>query len=168
MPESGNQSQFARKYGYSRAAVTQFKNNNKLVFLMPGILDFEASKKLIDETSDPARIDVRERHAANRGETLQMTGNGHNEFQKARAVKEKYLAMQAKMEYELAEGKLIIRDDVHKAAFEASRKLRDNLHSLCKQSAPNVIGIDSPEAIETYLRDEVDKMLEEFITNCVL
>lgn len=85
-----------------------------------------------------------------------------------RARLDKVRADRETLELDLARANVVVRDDVHKAAFEASRKLRDNLHSLCKQAAPNVIGMDSPDAIETYLRDEVDRMLEEFIQTCVL
>lgn len=84
-----------------------------------------------------------------------------------RARLDKVRADKEELELELARGNLVIRNDVHKAAFEASRKLRDNLHSLCKQAAPNVIGMSKPEEIEMYLRDEVDRMLEEFIETCV-
>jgi hypothetical protein len=72
------------------------------------------------------------------------------------------------MELDIARHNLVIRSDVHNAAFEAGRKLRDNLHSLCKQSAPNLVNIDDPSKIEMYLKDEIDAALKEFIDSCAL
>lgn len=71
------------------------------------------------------------------------------------------------IELDIVKKNLVIRNDVHRAAFDASRKLRDSLHSICKQAAPNLVGMESPAEIEAYLRDKIDANLEEFITSCV-
>lgn len=84
-----------------------------------------------------------------------------------RARLDKVRADKEQLELDIARGNLVLRDDVHNAAFETSRKLRDSLHSLCKQSAPNLVGMESPAMIEAYLRDEIDSLLEDFAENCV-
>lgn len=79
-----------------------------------------------------------------------------------RARLDKVRADREQLELDLARKNLVIRDDVHKAAFESARKLRDSLYSLCKQSAPNLINIEDPAKIEMYLRDEIESLLKEF------
>ncbi|MBS0497066.1 MAG: hypothetical protein JSR51_05375 [Proteobacteria bacterium] len=121
-----------------------------------------------NETTGDTRSLEELQAAVDSASQLNLDGTDADELYKnSRALKEKAQALAAKLELDLASGNVVVRDDVHKAAFEASRKLRDNLHSLCKQAAPNVIGMTAPEAIETYLRDEVDRMLQEFIETCV-
>lgn len=96
-----------------------------------------------------------------------VTGSSNTDYWRIKARREKILADRDQLELDVVQKHLVLRDDVHKVAFEASRKLRDNLHSLCKQAAPNLVGMESPSEIEAYLRDEVDLLLEEFIENCV-
>jgi phage terminase Nu1 subunit (DNA packaging protein) len=84
-----------------------------------------------------------------------------------RARLDKVRADREQLELDLARQNLVIRADVHNTAFEAARKLRDSLHSLCKQSAPNLVNVDDPAKIEIYLRDEVDNLLKEFASTCV-
>ena len=78
MLEYGSQAQFAQQYGYSRAAVTQFKQANRLVFKSDGVLDFAASKQKIHDTSDPARKASTDRHKMER-EKRGMVENGFPE-----------------------------------------------------------------------------------------
>lgn len=85
-----------------------------------------------------------------------------------RARLDRVRADREQMELDIARHNLVIRSDVHNAAFESGRKLRDNLHSLCKQSAPNLVNIDDPSKIEMYLKDEIDAALKEFIDSCAL
>jgi len=126
----------------------------------------------IPSVSNETTVEVRSlqelQDAVNNTSQLDLDGDDADKlYRNSRALKENTQALAEKLELDLARGNLVMRDDVHKAAFEASRKLRDNLHSLCKQAAPNIIGMNKPEEIEMYLRDEVDRMLEEFIQTCV-
>ncbi len=163
----GTQAEFAKKYGYSRAAVTQLKNAGRLVFNSDGTINFDESAANIGATSKNKNAKEFDFIEANQGGQSSIKTE-YGALTKARLVKEKYLAMQAKLEYDAAVGNLIVRDDVHKSAFESGRKLRDNLHSLCKQSAPNLVNIDDPSKIEMYLKDEIDAALKEFIDSCAL
>ncbi|HMV13515.1 MAG TPA: hypothetical protein PKD88_02475 [Nitrosomonas sp.] len=95
---------------------------------------------------------------------LKLNINGSYE----RARLDKVRADKEQLELDLARRNLVLRSDVHNAAFEAGRKLRDTLHSVCKQSAPNLVNIEDPAKIEMYLRDEVDRALNEFIKSCEL
>lgn len=84
-----------------------------------------------------------------------------------RARLDRVRADREQLELDIVRKNVVVRDDVHRAAFDASRKLRDSLHSLCKQAAPHLVGLQSPQEIEAYLRDEIDVKLEEFIEKCV-
>ncbi len=167
----GSKADFARKYGYSRAAVTQFDKSGKLIYTDDGSVDFESSKNRIEMLSNPIGDVARMRHAQAREsdeDSMIYSIEEHRSYNKARAVKEKFLAMTAKLEYESAAGNVVVRNDVHKAAFEAARKLRDTLHSVCRQVAPNIVNVDDPAKIEERLLDEVNKALQEFVETCEL
>lgn len=164
---NGTKADFSRYYKYSKAAVTQFDQAGKLVYSDDGMIDFESSKARIDATSNPSGDGARLRHAQARGGVIDGLEETRT-YQTARAVKEKFLAMTAKLEYESAAGNVVVRNDVHKAAFEAARKLRDTLHSVCKQVAPNIVNVDDPAKIEMCLLDEVNKALHEFVETCEL
>ena len=83
-----------------------------------------------------------------------------------KAKRERILAERDQLELDIVKKNLVLRDDVHKTAFESARKLRDRLHSVCKQTAPVVISLESPADIEQFLREELDAALEEFIQSC--
>ncbi|QOJ19706.1 MAG: hypothetical protein HRU77_02735 [Gammaproteobacteria bacterium] len=98
----------------------------------------------------------------NSADQLNLDGSDADELYKnSRALKEKALAMQAKLEYDMAMGNLVIRDDVHKAAFEASRMLRDKLQGLPQQTAPNLHGKTVIE-MQHILSDEINRLLTQF------
>jgi hypothetical protein len=89
------------------------------------------------------------------------------DYWEVKARREFILAERDQLELDIVRRNVVVRNDVHKAAFEASRKLRDRLHSICKQSSPVIIGLETPLQIEQHLRDEIDLALEDFIQNCV-
>lgn len=99
------------------------------------------------------------------GHVVPLSSEDELAAQKAR--REKILADRDEIELEIVRKNLVVRDDVHKVAFESSRRLRDSLYSLCKQAAPELSGMTAPEKIESRLRDEIDMILEEFIRECV-
>lgn len=57
---------FARRLGVDRSYVTRLGHDGRLVFV-DGLVDVEASQARLAATQDPAREDVRKRHAAQRG-----------------------------------------------------------------------------------------------------
>ena len=60
----GSKAEFARKYGYSRAAVTIFGNEGKLFYVSKTKIDFEKSLELINAST--FRLDLMERHMEKR------------------------------------------------------------------------------------------------------
>ena len=160
---TGSQAEFARKYGYSKAAISQFKKAGRLVFVSPGVLDFEASRQRIHDTADPSRADVAKRH-----ETLRNVDNDEdkatassNSFQNARTVREKYLALQAKLDYEVNSGLLVKKSDVERAIFERGRQFRDGLMTLSRRISPDLVNKSNTE-IESILSEELRQTLIGF------
>lgn len=88
------------------------------------------------------------------------------ELIKEKARRERILADRDQMELDLVRGNVVVRDDVHKAAFESSRKLRDSLHSMCKQLSPQLSSLTNPREIEDLLLDELNQRLEDYINSC--
>lgn len=61
------QAEFARQIGYDKSRITQLKRAGRIVMSADGrLVDVEASIARMAETADPGRMDVTERHAANR------------------------------------------------------------------------------------------------------
>lgn len=61
------QAAFARQIGYDKSRITQLKRAGRIVMSADGrLVDVEASIARMAETADPGRMDVTERHAANR------------------------------------------------------------------------------------------------------
>lgn len=160
----GTKAEFAREYGYSKAAVSQFDKNGRLVHVTDKLIDFELSMQRITDTSDPRRDDVRRRHAKNSGRSTineEKTSSG-NSFQNARTVREKYLALQAKLDYEKNAGLLVEKKEVEKILFERARQFRDGVMATSRRIAPDVIGKESITEIESIVQKELRGMLEHF------
>ncbi len=145
---------FARRLGVNRSTVTRWAEIGRIV--MDGdAVDVEASLQRIKDTGG-ARPDVAERHAAGRAVSAQKVGAGDtappasmppapgadpsdkvgNSYQAARAVKEKYAALAAKLEYERSVGNLIPKDDVDQALKAFAAATRARLDVLADQLAP--------------------------------
>jgi len=162
MSKIGSQAEFARQYGYSKAAVSQFKNEGRIVFASPGRVDFEATKKRIFDTSDPRRNDVSDRHAQKRAITNDNSGASAGSFQNARTVREKYLALQAKLDYEVNSGLLVEKSVVDKIVFERARQMRDGMMVCSRRIAPEIAGKTDITEIEGVIAREFRALLESF------
>ena len=168
MLEYGSQSEFAKQYGYSKAAVTQFKQAGRLVFKSPGVLDFAASRQKIYDTSDLARKASTERHKRERKEKgitePEKTENYDtgNAFHNAKTVREKYLALQAKLDYEVNLGLMVEKAQIEKIIFERARQFRDGMITNNRRVAPELAGLSSIPEIENILDRESRLLLEAF------
>ena len=144
-----SKTEFSRLNGWGKPYTTKLGKNDRLVMTPKGFVDYEASMQRIAATADPNRDDVAARHASARaavaapapsaspiyaparpdaaptaGETV---GSG---YQAARAVKERYLALEAKRAYEVACGDLMRAADVVAVVSAAATTLRTRLEAL--------------------------------------
>lgn len=157
-----SQAEFARQIGVDRAHVTRLKQAGRLVMADDGKVDAAASCARIAATADPNRDDVAARHAAARGgkvspqETApppaaQPEDKVGNSYQAARAVKEKYLALDAKIDYEKKVGNLIPKEDVDAALKAMGAAVRSAMEIFPDQVAPIVAPVLEIEEVHNLL-----------------
>lgn len=160
--------EFARLMGVNRSSVTGWAKLGRLV-LVGDQVDVEASQKRLAETGG-ARPDVAARHAAARAAQAappaaaapsQDGDRIGNSYQAARAVKEKYNALQSKLEYERQVGDLIPRADVETALRALGAAVRAQLDLLPDQVAPLVAPVADLDDCHAILADAARAALHQ-------
>ncbi len=161
------QAEFARLEGKARSYITALKKAGRLV--MEGDkVNVEASRALIAGTADPNRDDVAKRWAEQRPQAAAVDAGNQansadkigNSYQAARAVKEKFAAMTAKLDYERAIGKMVEKTDVEAAIEDVVTTLRQAMEQLPHRTAPELVGKDL-DAIRATLKQEIHGALAE-------
>lgn len=134
------QADFAREIGVGRSRVHALKEAGRLVMVGDRV-DVEASKARIAATRSPAHD---EQATAKVGAVPPAPTSADdkigNSYQAARAVKERYLALEAKRAYEVACGNLMRADEVAAAAADAATTLRTRIEALPDQLAAQMGG----------------------------
>ena len=87
-------------------------------------------------------------------------GNTGNSYQQARAVKERYLALEAKRAYEVAIGQLRDGREVEALAASAMTELRLRLENLASTLAPVLAAQTDEVQIRANLQDNFAHALE--------
>lgn len=176
--------QFAELRGVSSAYVSKLVKEGKLVLTDDGkkvIVDQSLAR--MQASRDPSKVGVAERHARERAERdvgqytradapdlppmlPQDVGTGFTDpknidFQKARAMREHYLAMQAKNEFLRSQRTLVERDRVEHAAFALARLQRDSFMGLPTKIAPTLAAINDPWELEKKLQEAIRNLLDD-------
>ena len=162
-----SQADFAREIGVVRSRVTALKAAGRLVMDGNGRVLVEESKARIAETADPNRDDVAARHAANRASAgivapqpaRPEADRVGSSYQQARAVKEKFLALAAKRDYEIACGKLMQADEVVSAVASAAVTLRTRLEAWPDTMAAVLGGNLDESQRRAILADGIEELL---------
>lgn len=170
-----NQSDFAKHIGVKRGYVTQLKTAGRLV-MQDGKVDVEASVLKIEETKDPSKQGVAERHKQDRAQNkssmpvisaqgqadeFSASGKAGSAYQQARAMREKYGAMQAKIAYEKEIKILLIADEARAAVADGDAIIRNRLESLPDTLAPQLAAENDEQKIRAMLMDQVEYLLNE-------
>lgn len=158
-----SQAEFARMEGNNRSYITALKTAGRLVMTADGKVDVEASRAKIAATADPNRDDVGKRWADTREpaqEEARAADKIGSSYQTARAVKEKFAAMTAKLDYERAIGKMIEKAEVASAIEDVTSVIRQTLENLPHRTAPELVGKDL-DAIRATLKQEVHGALAD-------
>ncbi|WP_029529725.1 hypothetical protein [Pseudomonas sp. S9] len=170
-----SKSQFAASRGWSKSYVSKLVKTGRLIETPDGKVDVAATNALLDETSDPSKAGVAERHEQERiskGVTAHIKPGsevsdssskvvGKPDFQKARAHREHYLALLAEDEYLKQHGHLVEVGAVETAAFDTGRMLRDLLLGLPKQISPELAALSDPWEVERLLTTGMRRVLED-------
>lgn len=158
------QAEFGRRLGVSKSYINKLKNAGRLV-MEDDRVNVEASQARIATTADPQRDDVAARHAANRAAPSAPAAPAHdpvgNSYQAARAVKEKYAALQAKADYEKSIGDLIPRADVDFVLNDYGATLRGLLENLADRLAPVIHPLQTLEETHAALAEAAEAVLWE-------
>lgn len=175
LPATASQADFAAIANVRRSYVTALKKAGRLVLDAEGKVLVAESLARIEATRDPAKAAVAARHAEARGGAIplpspsQAPAPAHGEsgpqiaggFQQARAVREKFLALEAKRAYEVAIGKLVDADAVRLAASDAATRLRAALESLPTTLGPQLAAEADEARCVALMREAVELALAE-------
>jgi CRISPR/Cas system-associated endonuclease Cas3-HD len=160
-----NKQEFAEHIDRVPGYITQLKDAGRLV--MEGEqVNVEASIERMRETANPSYDGHVDRHQENRerkaaGILDDMTGKAGSAYQQARAMREKYAAMQAKISYEKEIGLLLVAHDVKMAVADGDALIRNRLESLPDILAPQLAAEKDEQRIRALLADQIEYLLDE-------
>lgn len=168
-------SEFADSQGWSRPYVSKLASQGRLVMTEDGKkVNVEATLALLNETADPSKAGVAERHHQDRVEkgvhalispqaptSAPLSTGGGDNYQKARAHRETYLALLAEDEFLKGRGELVERKAVDTAAFNTARTLRDLILGLPPKIAGELIAITDTWEMERKLTELLRGVLED-------
>lgn len=180
-----SRSEFARLLGVKPGYVTQLQDSGRLVLTDDGKrVRVAESRARIEATRDPSKQGVADRHAAARGQTTgprvegaggdapdlgdEAPESGQNEgssepgdYQGWRAMKERYLALAAKRDFEVSMKKLMDRDRVVEVTEDVALVLQATMEGWVDIYSPQLATISDENEIRTLLFDAVEQALEE-------
>lgn len=176
-----SKTEFAARRGWAKSYVSKLANQNRLVLTKDGKIELEATEALLDQTADPSKAAVADRHHQDRlqrdvysqlsshVEPTSMAAPPHSltpavalpDFQKARALREHNLAQLAEIELHKAKGSLVSVIAVQTGAYNAGRMLRDQLLGMPPQLAPELASMTDPWEIEKHLTAAIRRSLED-------
>lgn len=172
-------SALAAHLGVARSYVTELRQAGRLALSDDGRRCWlQASVDRIEATADPSQDATRARHAEARATapesaqapaeaapaaTSPVAGAGDigSNYQAARAVKERYLALEAKRAYEQAMGKLVAAEDVRHAVANAATTLRVRLETLPSSIAAQLAAEHDEGRVRALLADQIEVLLGE-------
>jgi hypothetical protein len=186
LPETATLSQFAKLSGFKRSYITQLKADDRLVLTDDGkLVRVAESMRRIEDTRDPAKIGVVQRHAAER-EAAKANGAGSSNndpalvdapdeavaapvntktdtdgFQYWRERDMRAKALAAERENEIADGKLLHADDVISATKMHYATLRTGLEALPDMLAAQVAGVRDESRARALIADAIEQKLTE-------
>lgn len=179
MTQYVTQAEFARILGVDPAHVTRLKQADRLV-IERGKVNVEASRRLIEETSDPGKEEVREswqeyRSAKNTENNAQRDSKKTEDavfpasdakeiqriFQKSKAIEKQCQAGLAQIQLDLALGKVIERTEVEAVIEDVFGALRQKLENLPHRLSPELVGKDL-DAIRAVQKQEINAILSEY------
>ena len=177
-PETLTPRQLAERLGFKPHYGNQLAKEGRFVFAPDGkhVLVQESIARF-EATKDPSRQGVADRHAAGRAAAEAASaepdeddrpahaptgagGNTGNSYQQARAVKERYLALEAKRAYEVAIGQLRDGREVEALAATAMTELRLRLENLASTIAPMLANQPDEAKVRALLQDQFAHALE--------
>ena len=122
-----------------------------------GVVERHAAARAAAEDSDAHDADSAPAYRPAQGASEAAVGNS---YQQARAVKEKFLALEAKRAYEVAIGQLRDSREVEGLAATAMTELRIRLENLATTVAPMLTNQPDEAKVRALLQDQFANALE--------
>ena len=94
--------------------------------------------------------------------TVNGSGYGASQYTEARAERERYRALLAKIEYEERVGKLVSSEEVEAEAFQTFRQFRDRMLNIPDRVAAMIAAETDPAKVYEILASEVRAALNDF------
>jgi len=155
MSKGISQAEFSRILGVERSYVTQLKKAGRLVIDDEGKVMVDESIKLIEKTKDASRTaDLGTNKPAKESDEDHIKN-----YQKARAEREKYNALQAKIKYETETGKLMVASEVIQVVTEADMEIRTKLEDMAYGLAPILAIENNEDKIKIIINNYVENTL---------
>lgn len=163
------QAEFARMLGMSRCQITTYKHQGRLVLDENGLVLVEESRKRLEETRDPRRQDVVDRHAREKAAKAAARAQAEQLQDKASEIdvslievrkrREMAKAEIAEMERDKMRGLLADVAEVRRLMSEAGTLVRQSLESVPDRLAPELAGMTDQAAIHARLAEEMEAVL---------
>lgn len=153
---------YAKHRGVSLAAVQKALQSGRIRIGADGKLDAAAADADWSRNTKLATAHVLPDPRRSMPEQDDSSGFGGNQYAKARAIREHYLARLAKIEYEERVGKLVSKDEVQVAAFTRFRQFRDLMLNIPDRLAAVLAAESDAAACHHILASEIRKALHEF------
>lgn len=169
-PETLTPREFAARLGYKPHYGNQLAKDGRLVFAPDGkrVLVQESIARF-NATKDPSRQGVADRHAAGRVGQGDAAANTKNEaeqeeevgktYHASKAIKEKYLALAARRDYEKSIKLLTCTHDVYFHVENAFTVCRVQLERIPSSLAPQLAAINNESEINTLLTNHIEHIL---------
>lgn len=163
-------SAFARYMDWPQSYVSKLKKAGRLVLDDNGRVLPAPSIARIEATSDPSKKGVAQRHAQARAAKAQSAepalpapavaddGKAGAVYQKAKAMREQFLALEARRIYELNIGKLCDVQEASSIAFSAMNEIRMRHAALPALLAPRLVSMSNEAEIMQLIREELEQI----------
>ena len=155
MSDVMTKAEFAAHLGVSKPYVSKLASAGRLVLTEDGRVRVRESLQRIDATRDPSH---ESQAAPPRDVEADRVGSS---YQAARAIKEKFLALTAKRDYEIACGHLMEAARVVDAVSDAAVTLRTRLEALPVTLGPLLAAESDESRCVSMLRDHVERCLRD-------
>ena len=160
---TGSQAEFSRWYGCSRSSVTEFAQNGRVVWAGDKVLDFEATKKKIEDTTD--RIDMVEIAAAKKGVAPPTQNRSGEVYQQSKAQEKYYKALQAKADYERSIGEMVAIEEIKTLHASIGIILRESFERMPDFLGEELFAANSSEELKGILAAHIDELLNQAADN---
>ncbi|WP_095152535.1 terminase small subunit [Pseudomonas sp. Irchel s3b5] len=168
--------EFATRQGWSKPYVSKLAKSGRLVLMADGMVDVEATDRLLFSTADPSKANVAARHERERiqrrpegnapapqivSHQAPLSVEGIPDFQESRDYREFYESRLTESEFHKNRGAHVELEAVKTAAYTSGRMLRDLLLGMPPQLAPELAAMSDHWQIEKHLTAALRRVLDD-------